>query len=332
MVMTEITASAVSTAKAFCPGHITGFLAKVSDFGEYEMLKKNDASISHLHKGSLGAGLAIDMGITTTVKVFDKGNNYSRTSYDVLINGLNKNSNIEVTKSVVEQYVELLHGRSYHIKIEHETAIPIGYGLSSSGAAALSLSYALNRALNVGLDMEQAAQIAHRSEIECKTGLGSVLAQYVGGFELRSKIGGPGVGVVSSLPYHSSVQDFKVIILCLSPLSTKKFLTDHVGLLNGYGEEMLERFSISRSINDFLDISFEFATRLGLIRGKSGSLIKELKSQGFGSSVALFGETIFSIVKSNNVDNVINCLKGNGGTLLICGIDHHGARIIDKQW
>jgi pantoate kinase len=182
----------------------------------------------------------------------------------------------------------------------------------------------------VGLDMEQAAQIAHRSEIECKTGLGSVLAQYVGGFELRSEIGGPGVGVVSKLPYHPSVQDLKVIILCLSPLSTKKFLTDHVGLLNGYGEEMLERFSISRNINDFLDISFDFATRLGLIRGKSGSLIKKLKSQGFGSSVALFGDTIFSIVKSNNVDSVINCLKGNGGTLLTCGIDHHGARILEK--
>lgn len=178
--------------------------------------------------------------------------------------------------------------------------------------------------------MERAAQIAHSSEIECKTGLGSVLAQYVGGFELRSEIGGPGVGVVSKLPYHPSVQDLKVIILCLSPLSTKKFLTDHVGLLNGYGEEMLERFSISRNINDFLDISFDFATRLGLIRGKSGSLIKKLKSQGFGSSVALFGDTIFSIVKSNNVDSVINCLKGNGGTLLTCGIDHHGARILDK--
>ena len=330
MVMTVVTASAVSTAKAFCPGHITGFLAKVSDFEGDKKLKNNEGGSSHLHKGSLGAGLAIDLGITTTVRVFDKGNNYSRTSYDVLINGLNKNSNIEVTKSVVEQYVELLHGKSYHIKIEHEISIPIGYGLSSSGAAALSLSYALNRALNIGLDMEQAAQIAHRSEIECKTGLGSVLAQYVGGFELRSKIGGPGVGVVSSLPYHPGVQDLKVIILCLSPLSTKEFLTDHVGLLNGYGEEMLERFSISRNINDFLDISFDFATRLGLIRGKSGSLIKELKSQGFGSSVALFGDTIFSIVKSNNVDNVINCLKGNGGTLLICGIDHHGARIIDK--
>jgi pantoate kinase len=330
MVMTEVTASAVSTAKAFCPGHITGFLAKVSDFGGDEKLKKNEGGSSHLRKGSLGAGLAIDMGITTTVRVFDKGNNNPRTSYDVLINGLNKNSNIEVTKSVVEQYVELLHGRSYHIKIEHETSIPIGYGLSSSGAAALSLSYALNRALKVGLDMEQAAQIAHRSEIECKTGLGSVLAQYVGGFELRSEIGGPGVGVVSKLPYHPSVLDLKVIILCLSPLSTKKFLTDHVGLLNGYGEEMLERFSISRNINDFLDISFDFATRLGLIRGKSGSLIKKLKSQGFGSSVALFGDTIFSIVKSNNVDSVINCLKGNGGTLLICGIDHHGARIVDK--
>lgn len=331
MVMTVVAASSVSTAKAFCPGHITGFLAKVSDLVDHEKVKKNEGNCSHLHKGSLGAGIAIDLGITTTVRVFDKCNSSSGTSYDVVVNGINKNSNTDVTESVIEQYIEFLHG-SYHIKIEHEASIPTGYGLSSSGAAALSLSYALNRALNVGLDMEQAAQIAHRSEIECKTGLGSVLAQYVGGFELRSKIGGPGVGVVSSLPYHPSVQDLKVIILCLSPLSTKKFLTDHVGLLNGYGEEMLERFSISRSINDFLDISFEFATRLGLIRGKSGSLIKELKSQGFGSSVALFGETIFSIVKSNNVDNVINCLKGNGGTLLICGIDHHGARIIDKQW
>jgi pantoate kinase len=331
MVMTVVAASTVSTAKAFCPGHITGFLAKVSDLVDHEKVKKNEGNCSYLHKGSLGAGLAIDMGITTTVRVFDKCNSSSGTgtSYDVVVNGINKNSNIDVTESVIEQYIEFLHG-SYHIKIEHETSIPTGYGLSSSGAAALSLSYALNRALKAGLNMEEAAQIAHRSEIECKTGLGNVLAQYVGGFELRSEIGGPGVGVVSKLPCHSDSQDLRVIILCLSPLSTKKFLTEHVGLLNGFGEDMLEKLSVSRNLNDFLDISYDFASCLGLIRGKSGSLISELKSQGFGSSVALFGDTIFSIVESKNVDNVINTLKGNGGILLTCGIDHHGARIIEK--
>ena len=31
------------------------------------------------------------------------------------------------------------------ISVEHESEIPIGYGLGSSGSAALSLSYALNQ-------------------------------------------------------------------------------------------------------------------------------------------------------------------------------------------
>lgn len=330
MVMTVVTASAVSTAKAFCPGHITGFLAKASDLSKYEKIDKNGKDIRpYLHKGSLGAGLAIDLGITTTVRVFEKLKSYSGTTYDVFVNGLSQNSNIEVTRSVAQHYIELLHKKSYYIKIEHEISIPIGYGLSSSGAAALSLSYALNNALKVDLDIEQAAQIAHRSEIECKTGLGSVLAQYVGGFEYRSEIGGPGVGEVHKILYPS-LQDLRVVILCLSPMSTKKFLGEHVELLNGVGGKMLERLNVSRNIYDFLDLSFDFSNRLGLIRGRCGALIARLKSQGFGCSVALFGDTIFSIVHSSNVDNVINCLRGNGGRLLICGIDHHGARLIDN--
>jgi pantoate kinase len=264
------------------------------------------------------------------VGVSEKCDNYSGTTYDVFINGSSQSSDIEVTESVVEQYLELLRGKSYYIKIEHEISIPIGYGLSSSGAAALSLSYALNSALGVGLDIEQAAQIAHCSEIECKTGLGSILAQYVGGFELRSEIGAPGIGVVDKIPYLSHIQDLRVVILCLSPVSTKKFLTEHIEGLNGFGEKMLESLYISRDINDFLDMSFDFANHFGLIRGRSGTLIRRLKSQGFGCGVALFGDTIFSIVRSRDVNNVINCLKGNGGRLMVCGIDCHGARLLDK--
>jgi pantoate kinase len=188
------------------------------------------------------------------------------------------------------------------------------------------LSYALNNALNVGLDIKQAAQIAHCSEIECKTGLGSVLAQYGGGFELRSRIGAPGVGVIDKI---ASVQNLKVVILCLSPVSTKKFLTERVELLNGFGEKMLERLKASRNISEFLDMSFDFANSIGLIQGRSRTLIGRLKSLGFGSSIALFGNTIFSIVKSSAVSDVINCLEGYGGRLLICDVDHYGARLVD---
>jgi pantoate kinase len=327
MVMSVVAASTVSTAQAFCPGHITGFLAKASDLGSYNNNKENgNHKSSYLNMGSLGAGLAIDRGIATTVKVYERGDNHTRTTYDVSINGSNQNSNMDVTKSVVEDYIKFLRGKSYYIKIEHETSIPIGYGLSSSGAAALSLSYALNNALNVGLDIKQAAQIAHCSEIECKTGLGSVLAQYGGGFELRSRIGAPGVGVIDKI---ASVQNLKVVILCLSPVSTKKFLTERVELLNGFGEKMLERLKASRNISEFLDMSFDFANSIGLIQGRSRTLIGRLKSLGFGSSIALFGNTIFSIVKSSAVSDVINCLEGYGGRLLICDVDHYGARLVD---
>jgi pantoate kinase len=327
MVMSVVAASAVSTAQAFCPGHITGFLAKASDLGSYNNHKENgNPKSSYLNMGSLGAGLSIDRGITTTVKVYETGDYHTRTTYDISINGSNQNSNMDVTTSVVEGYIELLRGKSYHIKIEHETSIPIGYGLSSSGAAALSLSYALNNALNVGLDTKQAAQIAHCSEIECKTGLGSVLAQFGGGFELRSRIGAPGVGVIDKI---ASVQNLKVVILCLSPVSTKKFLTERVELLNGFGEKMLERLKASRNISEFLEMSFDFANSIGLIQGRSKTLIGRLKSLGFGSSIALFGNTIFSIVKSSAVSDVINCLEGYGGRLLICDVDHYGARLVD---
>ena len=327
MVMSVVAASTVSTAQAFCPGHITGFLAKASDLNSYKNNKETgNHKSTYLNMGSLGAGLAIDRGITTTVKVYERGDNHTRTTYDVSINGSNQNPNMDVTRSVIEDYIKFLRGKSYYIKIEHETSIPIGYGLSSSGAAALSLSYALNNALNVGLDIKQAAQIAHCSEIVCKTGLGSVLAQYGGGFELRSRIGAPGVGVIDKI---ASVQNLKVVILCLSPVSTKKFLTERVELLNGFGEKMLERLKASRNISDFLDMSFDFANSIGLIQGRSRTLIGRLKSLGFGSSIALFGNTIFSIVKSSAVSDVINCLEGYGGRLFICDVDHYGARLVD---
>ena len=37
-------------------------------------------------------------------------------------------------------------------------------------------------------------QIAHNAEIASNTGLGTVIAEFTGGFEIRTGIGGPGIG------------------------------------------------------------------------------------------------------------------------------------------
>ena len=93
---------------------------------------------------------------------------------------------------ITEEYLKDLYNRPYYVNIKHGISIPIGFGLGSSGAGALSLSYALNDALDIGLGRNQTAQIAHHGDIACKTGLGTVIAEFLGGFEIRTSIGAPG--------------------------------------------------------------------------------------------------------------------------------------------
>ena len=165
--MTSVVVEPIAVARAFSPGHITGFVVRKS------ATTRNN---NYLYVGSKGAGFSIDRGITTTVEIYE----HESVNYRISINGL-KVEDAEVSKWVLQKYLKLID-HHYYINIEHEVNIPIGFGLGSSGAAALSLSYALNEAFNTGLSMKEAAQLAHNAEIACKTGLGTVIAEFTGGF------------------------------------------------------------------------------------------------------------------------------------------------------
>src|ERR687884_1338382 len=220
--MTSMLQAPLYMAKAFSPGHITGFIEKS------EKINHNNNS---LYVGSKGAGFSIDRGVTTTVKVFD----HDSVDYQISINGIRVHD-VEVSRWVIEEYLKLVDQRCY-INIEHESALPIGFGLGSSGAAALSLSYALNDALTAGLSTVEAAQIAHNAEVACKTGLGTVIAEFAGGFEIRTNAGAPGIGTVEKI----ELRNHKAIIFCISQISTKSFLRNRIHLADEVGENMLKR-------------------------------------------------------------------------------------------
>ena len=65
-------------------------------------------------------------------------------------------------------------------------------------------------------------QIAHNAEVNCKTGLGDVLASFHGGFEIRVKPGAPGIGNVEKI----ITDKISVIMICFSPISTNKFIKE----------------------------------------------------------------------------------------------------------
>jgi len=302
-----LVAAPVAVAKAFSPGHITGF---------FEI---PHGSYSHfLQKGSKGAGFSIDRGIATTAYVYEN----AKTDYRISINGI-QTENAEVSSWVVEEYLKLAN-RPYFVNVDHDVGIPVGFGLGSSGAAALSLSYALNEALDIGLSRTGAAQIAHHAEIACKTGLGTVIAEFVGGFEIRTGAGAPGIGSVTKI----DLENYKAVVLCLAPISTKSFLTSRMDEINGLGGMMLSKLSVSRSVDNFLAMSREFAGTLGLTEDRCKEPMAALKSRGIESSVALLGQTVFTLVPRAMAKEARDAIKGFGGTLLVCNIDGNGARVL----
>jgi len=306
--MCALIAKPLAVSRAFSPGHITG------------MVKTQNAvnGQDFLHRGSEGAGFSIDLGVTTTVSIYDD----DASSYQILINGRSVES-ADVSRFVVEEYLRFIR-RSYHVRIEHKVDIPIGFGLGSSGAAALSLSFALNRALKIGLNPEQAAQIAHSADVACGTGLGTVIAEYSGGFEIRSFSGAPGIGRISK----TELNGYRAIILCMAPISTKSILSNDPGFDSASGGAFLEGLKITMNISDFLASSNQFASTMGLTEGACKEPMEAWKSDGFLSSAALFGATVFTLVPKKLAPKAEQSIGSFKGKLITCGIDNIGARVL----
>jgi pantoate kinase len=295
---------------AFCPAHITGFFK-----AELDNTKKID------ELGSQGAGFSIQKGVKTIVKVRKKSE-YDISNFHLNIKGY-QTDNTQVSEYIIQKFLNLIEEKIF-VDIDHEINVPVGYGLGCSAAVALSLGLALNQALKMNLTKEEVGSIAHEAEIKCQTGLGDVLASYHGGFEIRVKSGAPGRGIVKKIKTGS----VSVIIICFSPISTKKFLRERLSSINGLGGRMVTKLEKSNNIIEFQDMSLEFAKYVNIITPKMHSVIRDLNDNGIKCGVALFGETIFSIVPLGLEKNVFDILdKYRDGIIIQSKIDNLGARL-----
>ena len=210
------------------------------------------------------------------------------------------------------------------VDVIHELDVPVGYGLGCSAAVALSLALALNQALNSGLSKTKVAQIAHLAEIKCQTGLGDVIASYHGGFEIRTKSGAPGIGRLQKIKLKEKLD---VVLICFNPISTKKFLKEKISLINGLGGKMVQELIKTQDMNEFQDKSIEFAQYIKVITPKMDKVVSELHKNGIKCGVALFGETLFSLIPSHKKQKVLQILKKYDGHIISSRIDNSGARL-----
>ena len=301
-------------ATAFCPAHITGFFKA--------HLEDKHNALENL--GSMGAGFSIKQGVTTRVRIDTKSN--QKANFRITTSGY-QSDKTDISEYVLSEFFKLGKFSDKFFDIEHHISIPVGYGLGSSSAVALSLSFALDQALKTKLDKTMIGQIAHNAEVNCKTGLGDVLASFYGGFEIRVKPGAPGIGHVEKI----LTDKISIIMICFSPISTNKFIKERLSQINGLGGKMVNRLLESKNYEHFQDMSLEFAKYVDVITPRMQKLVNELSENKIKCGIALFGETVFSMIPKQNEDNVLEILqKYTDGILIKSELDNAGARVLSN--
>ncbi|MFQ6134741.1 MAG: pantoate kinase [Nitrososphaerales archaeon] len=296
---------------AYSPAHVTG-LVQAYEYPD-----------DPINTGSKGIGFSIQGGVTTHAKATPS------TSSEIYIdiNG-RPAADAPVSEHVAKTFIAKT-GRNHKVFIKHKVDTPIGVGFGTSGAAALSLALALNDALELGLSRIEAAQVAHLAEVACRTGLGTVLAEMQGGFEARVKPGAPGFGRVVAIPVTG---DYVMGALVLGPLSTGGMLREirRKEEAAALGERLLDLFLADRSVESFLNLSNRFSQVLGLSPRLQG-ILKEARDAGFVCGVALFGETVFTLIKPSEVEDLKQIFMKhtvNGSSILVSRMEDRGARLL----
>jgi len=287
-------------AKAYAPGHISGFFEPVF---QSQNIDKS---------GSRGSGINISFGVNTQIIAESS----KQQNIEIFIN--NKKSNAPVTKLAI-QY--LLGNQPLKIKVNTFLDLPIGQGFGMSGAGALSATYALADILEI--PKEQAIKASHYAEVQLRTGLGDVLASSFGGIEIRREAGLPPWGVIEHIPGNYE------IVLCIigKELVTKDILTNpsKINSITNYGRYCMKKLLENPSVENLFTLSQIFTKKTGLADKQVLDAIEASKNHGM-ASMCMLGNSIFCIGETEKLCKALAPF----GKIYICSVDQRGARIIEE--
>ncbi|MCK4313310.1 GHMP kinase [Candidatus Bathyarchaeota archaeon] len=300
-------------ARAFSPCHITGF---------FQIF---DQPSNPLLAGSKGAGVSLNRGVETIVNARKS----LKGSLQVKINNFASYS-ADVTKHVVHMFLSRFKEmENFEITVEHHVKVPIGAGFGTSGAAALSLALALDDFFGLNMSKIESAQLAHTAEVECKTGLGTVIAETFGGVEIRVKPGAPGIGEITHIP---TPKNYVMACLTFGSLSTKKVLADRktCKCINDFGEKLVDKLIEEPSITNFMKFSRQFAEKVGLITEKARRALNKADNANLICSMPMFGDSVFALIKRGSLEELLKIFRKycSDGKIIVSEIDFEGARLL----
>ncbi|MCX8166461.1 MAG: hypothetical protein N3E37_01250 [Candidatus Micrarchaeota archaeon] len=252
----------MEVAIAYSPCHISGLAVLYRD-------------------SSVGAGFCIEEGMMTKVSIKPTQNKVIAKFFYNNLPLESPATSLRVVKKYAQEY-----GKPFELTVNHYCSLPIGYGLGISGAAAISLSYALNYALNMNLSEKDVVRIAHNAEVEAKTGLSTVIGLSLGGLVIRPKHKFRDI-------QRKSVND-TIYILPVAPISTKQIISTDMwkSKVNMYGRKAMRIFLSEKSIDSLIQASRYMAIETGL--AELNSFFYKYITSNKDCGMAMFGFTLFS--------------------------------------
>jgi len=294
--------------RAFSPGHVTGFFSIHSH-------------ADPLHHGSTGAGFSLSEGLETTLQAASQDK--------ILLNG----SDLEapVSRAVLRLFRERTAQNRFWT-VDHRTQLPVGCGFGTSGAGALSLALALNESEGSPLGRLEAASLAHRAELDAGTGLGTVLGETAGGFEVRTEPGAPGTGKVVNLAFGD---DLRAVFLVFGPLATPQLVGDPAvaQAISREGESLRQCLLDDPGVPQFLDLSFWFGRKAGLVSPRLQELQDQLRTKGVTAPMLMFGDGLFTLVERPTFEDVLGLFRRVAPTAQVfgSGLDRQGGRTVRHE-
>jgi pantoate kinase len=161
--------------------------------------------------------------------------------------------------------------------------------------------------------------------------MGTVIAETVGGIEIRVRPGAPGIGEVRTLPQSAN---YVVVCLPFGPLPTPNFLADDRARkrINEQGGLLTDALLNHPTVPNLLAYSRGFAEHIELITGRVRRVLQDADQQGITCSTAIFGETAFTLAtdeRKSEIQTILGRHLPKTSQLLVMNVDCQGARLLD---
>ncbi len=230
-----------------------------------------------MKSGSIGVSICIDKGCRCEA-ILKKRN---IDGVKIFIN--NKECKCKTTLNAVRELLNKIKFKG-EVVIKNYFDVPISQGFATSSSGTLAALISIKNALSLDISYKCIANIAHRSEVVNKTGLGSVVTQYYGGVVVRKTPGGIDVCDVEKF----EEEKFLIFFILGRGIVTKKALMHRDFSL---GRILVKSFLKNPSLENYIKLSRKFIFEINV---HEKSVMKFLK-KNTEFTATLFGNVVYTI-------------------------------------